>query len=62
MPAKFKESVKVLVDRASKKYKTVNYNLRSTPTQDIQNALENGNAKPKHKQSWRNELVRRGVL
>ena len=61
MPAKFKESSKVLVDRVSKKYKNVNYYLRSTPTQDIKNALEKGNAKPKHKQSWRNELVRRGV-
>ena len=61
MPAKFKESSKVLVNRLTKKYKTVNYYLRATPTQDMQNAIENGNAKPKHKQSWRNELVRRGV-
>lgn len=62
MPAKFKESTKVLVNRATKKYKTVNYYLRSTPTEDIQKALDNGNAKPKHKQSWRNELVRRNAL
>ena len=61
MPAKFKESVKVVVDRQSRKMKTVHYYLKNTPTQEIEKALESTNTKPKHKQKFRNELVRRGV-
>jgi hypothetical protein len=61
MPAKFKESVKVVVDRQSRKMKTVHYYLKNTPTQQIVDALENSNTQPKHKQKFRNELLRRGV-
>jgi len=61
MPAKFKESVKVVVDRQSRKTKTVHYYLKNTPTQQIVDALENSNTKPKHVQKYTNELTRRGV-
>jgi|TARA_B110000914_G_scaffold223630_1_gene239522 hypothetical protein len=62
MPVKFKESEQILVDRNAKKYKTVHHYLQSTPTADIQKAIDSGNAKPKHKQKWKNELIRRGVM
>ena len=35
MPAKFKPSQKVLVDRVSKKFKTVHFYLKSTPTEEL---------------------------
>tara|TARA_B100001063_G_scaffold156438_1_gene145902 strand:- start:74 stop:262 length:189 start_codon:yes stop_codon:yes gene_type:complete len=60
MPAKFKESAKILVDRQSKKYKTVNYYMHATKTEELVSALE-GNTTPKRKQAIRNELVRRKV-
>ena len=61
MPAKFKESVKVVVDRQSRKMKTVHYYLKNTPTQEIVDAVGNSNTKPKNLQKFRNELIRRGV-
>ena len=61
MPAKFKESVKVVVDRQSRKMKTVHYYLKNTPTQEIADAVGNSNTKPKNLQKFRNELTRRGV-
>ena len=61
MPAKFKESVKVVVDRQSRKMKTVHYYLKNTPTQEIVDAVGNSNTKPKNLQKFRNELTRRGV-
>jgi hypothetical protein len=60
MPAKFKESAKVLVNRAAKKYKTVHYFMHATKTEELQSALES-NTTPKRKQAIRNELVRRKV-
>jgi len=60
MPAKFKESAKVLVDRQSKKYKTVHYYMHSTKTEELLSALESSTT-PKRKQAIRNELVRRKV-
>ena len=60
MPAKFKESVKVVVDRQSRKMKTVHYYLKNTPTQEIVDAVGNSNTKPKNLQKFRNELTRRG--
>ena len=60
MPAKFKESAKVLVNRASKKYKVVNYYMHATKTEELVSALE-GNTTPKRKQAIRNELIRRKV-
>jgi|TARA_B110000908_G_scaffold166025_1_gene216469 hypothetical protein len=61
MPAKFKESVKVVVDRQSRKMKTVHYYLKNTPTQELVAAVDNSNTKPKNLQKFRNELTRRGV-
>ena len=61
MPTKFKESAKVVVDRQSKKYRTVHYYLKNTPTQEIVSAVGNSNTKPKNLQKFRNELTRRGV-
>ncbi len=61
MPAKFKESVKVVVDRQSRKMKTIHYYLKNTPTQEIVDAVGNSNTKPKNLQKFRNELTRRGV-
>ena len=61
MPAKFKESVKVVVDRQSRKMKIVHYYLKNTPTQELVAAVDNSNTKPKNLQKFRNELTRRGV-
>ena len=61
MPAKFKESVNVVVDRQSRKMKTVHYYLKNTPTQEIVDAVGNSNTKPKNLQKYRNELTRRGI-
>ena len=61
MPAKFKESAKIMVDRKAKKMKTVHYYLKGTSTKDLVAALENSNTRPKHKQKFGNELTRRGI-
>ncbi len=61
MPAKFKESARVMVDRKNKITKVVHYYLKGTSTKDLVAALENSNTRPKHKQKFRNELTRRGV-
>jgi|TARA_B110000908_G_C10003841_1_gene335344 hypothetical protein len=61
MPAKFKESVKVVVDRQTRKLKTVHYYLKNTSTKDIVDAVNNSNTLPKNLQKFRNELTRRGV-
>lgn len=60
MPAKFKPSERVLVNRAEKKYKTVHYYLKNTTTDELVKAILNTNTRPKHVQKYRNELVRRG--
>jgi hypothetical protein len=60
MPAKFKESAQVLVNRATKKYKTVNYYMHATTTDVLLDAMNKDSTKPKRKQAIRNELVRRG--
>ena len=62
MPAKFKESESILVDRQAKKYKTVNYFMHATTTKELLAAYENSNTMPKRKQRIRNELVKRKVL
>ena len=61
MPAKFKESAKIMVDRKAKKMKTVHYYLKCTSTKDLVAALENSNTRPKHKQKFRNDHTRRGI-
>lgn len=60
MPIKFKESAKVLINRAAKKYKTVHYYMHNTTLDDLTSALESDSTTPKRKQKIRNELVRRG--
>ena len=62
MPMKFKETVKVLVNRQAKTYRTVHSYMHNTSTDKIQEAYDNANTKPKHRQKYRNELVRRGAL
>ena len=61
MPTKFRKSVKILVDRVSKKYKVVNYYIKNTSTEELQAELAS-TARPKNKNKCRNELIRRGVL
>ncbi len=60
MPAKIKESAKILISRQAKTYKTVHYYLRNTSEEELVSALLSSNTKPKHKQKYRNELVKRG--
>jgi hypothetical protein len=62
MPVKFKESVKVLVDRKANRVKTVNYFMQSTKTEVIMEALNKSNTTPKMKQKLRNELVSRKAI
>lgn len=62
MPAKFKESSKVLVNREARKYRVVHYYLKNTSTEELLEAIEKSHTKPKHKQKYRNELVRRNAL
>lgn len=61
MPAKFKESTKILVNREAKKYKTVNHYMHATTLPELVSAYENTSTTPKRKQAIRNELVRRKV-
>ena len=60
MPAKFKESAKILVDRQSKKYKTIHYYLRNTSTDELVEAVLKSSTRPKDRQKYKNELVQRG--
>ena len=61
MPAKFKESTKILVNREARKYKTVNHYMHATTLPELVSAYENTSTTPKRKQAIRNELVRRKV-
>jgi len=47
--------------KGSKKYKVDHFYMKSTPTAELQTALENSNTPAKHKQKIRNELVKRSV-
>ena len=60
MPAKFKESENKIVNRkiVGKRH----FYLHATPTEEIVKAYENDNTKPKLKNKYKNELVKRGVL
>lgn len=58
MPAKFKESSAKVVNR--RKVGMIHYYLRNTSEEDLVAAILNSNTKPKHKQKYRNELVKRG--
>ena len=61
MPVKFKETSRILVDRAAKKYKTVHYYMHTTSTKELVEYMNSSNALPKTKQKVSNELVKRGV-
>ncbi len=60
MPAKFKESEGRFVKR--RKVGMKHYYLHATPTDELLKAFENDSTKPKHKNKYKNELVKRGVL
>ncbi len=60
MPAKFKQSENRIVNRkiVGKRH----FYLHATSTEEIVKAYENDNTKPKLKNKYKNELVKRGVL
>ena len=60
MPIKFKPSSRTML-KGTNKYKTVYFYMKSTPTSELQSALDSSNTPPKRKQQIRNELVKRGV-
>lgn len=69
MPAKFKPSERIMnfargqrMNTASgknKKYK--HYYLKNTSKEELFDAINSSRTKPKHRQKYLNELVRRGV-
>ena len=69
MPAKFKPSERIInrvrgqrMNTASSKNKKYqNYWLKNTAKQELFDAINSSRTKPKHKQKFRNELVRRGI-
>jgi|TARA_R110000822_G_scaffold64283_2_gene157855 hypothetical protein len=69
MPAKFKPSERVvnkvrgqrMNTASSKNKKYQNYWLKNTAKQELFDAINSSRTKPKHKQKFRNELVRRGI-
>jgi hypothetical protein len=69
MPAKFKPS-ELIVNRvrgqrmntpSSKNKKYQNYWLKNTAKQELFEAINSSRTKPKHRQKFVNELVRRGI-
>jgi len=60
MPAKFKESEGLYRNR--KKVGMKHYYLHTTTTEELLKAFESDSTKPKHKNKFKNELVKRGVL
>jgi hypothetical protein len=60
MPTKFKPS-QTIRDKTSGKNKTQHFYIKSTPTSELQEFLENHNSRPKHKVKVRKELTRRGL-
>ena len=59
MPMKYKKDQKVLVDRKSRKVKTIRTFMRNVLSEVLLKDLENDNTSPKLRQKIRNELVRR---
>ncbi len=62
MPMKYKKDQKILVDRKSKKVRTIRTFMRSVLSEVLQKDLENDNTPPKMRQKIRNELVRRNKI
>ncbi len=60
MPTKYKPSV-LKVDRNTKKTTIEHFYIKSLSQKQLFEMLNGSNTKPKHKQKFRNELVRRGV-
>jgi len=61
MPVKFKESQTIRAKGSNKK--TVqHFFMKSTPTNELQKALEGAHLAPKKRQKIRNELVSRGIV
>jgi hypothetical protein len=56
---KYKKDQKVLVDRKSKKVRTIRTFMRNVLSEVLLKDLENDNTSPKLRQKIRNELVRR---
>ena len=61
MPTKLKPDTKVLVDRKSKKVKTIRYFMHAQSTNDLVQLIQRDTTRPKDKQKIRNELTKRGV-
>ena len=59
MPMKYKKDQKVLVDRKSKKVRTIRTFMRNVLSEVLLKDLDNDNTSPKMRQKIRNELVRR---
>ncbi len=59
MPVKFKEST-ARIGKNRKKVGMVHYYLKNTPTDELVEAVLKSSTRPKHKQKYRNELVKRG--
>ena len=60
MPTKYKPSV-LKIDRNTKKTSIEHFYVKSLSVEKLFEMINNSNTKPKHKQKFRNELVRRGV-
>ena len=60
MPIKFRPSQKVR-DKNSGKYITTHFYIKSTPTAELQEFIENHNPRPQHKVKVKKELARRGL-
>ena len=60
MPTKFKPS-QTIKDKKSGKNRTQHFYIKSTPTSELQEFLENHNSRPKHKVKVKKELTRRGL-
>ena len=69
MPAKFKPSERIhnrvrgqrMNTASAKNKKFKHYYLKSTPKQELFDAVNSDRTKPKHRQKFLNELVRRGI-
>ena len=59
MPMKYKKDQKVLVDRKSRKVRTIRTFMRNVLSEVLLKDLENDNTSPKLRQKIRNELARR---
>ena len=60
MPVKFKESHALIKNR--RRVGTKHYYMHNTSTEELLSAYESDSTKPKHKNKFKNELVKRGVL